>query len=246
MLKIENVSLELPVVAPDLKYFKKALLKSILDRKFSIANNTVLVSALKNVSLNFNEGQTIGIIGPNGSGKTTLLRLISGIAKPTTGEVTVEGIVAPILSTGIGVQEHATGYENIELILLQLGLSKSKISEISPEIVEFCELGDFMFLPLNTYSTGMKTRLLFSILTSFSPDIVAMDEIISTGDLNFQNKASKRLREYFQKIKLAIVASHDIGWVEENCDAVVLMNNGEVVNFGSPALVCKQFREMCF
>ena len=200
MLKLDNVSLDLPVIAPDLKYFKKAMLQSIVDRKFSVAKNTILVSALRNVSLTFHEGQTVGIIGPNGSGKTTLLRLISGIAKPSAGKVIVNGVVAPILSTGIGVQEHATGYENIELILLQLGLSKRRILEISPEIVEFCELGHFMFLPLNTYSTGMKTRLLFAILTSFSPDIVAMDEIISTGDLNFQNKASNRLREYFQQI----------------------------------------------
>ena len=209
-------------------------MKSILNPRFSLSNGQLSVNILSDISLTFNSGDRVAIIGPNGSGKTTFLRLISGILAPTSGKMTIDGRVFPLLSAGIGVEELATGYENIRLILLHLGVDEVDIDHVTSNVEEFCELGDFIHMPFNTYSAGMRTRLIFGSLTCMASDIVAMDEVISTGDLLFHAKAKRRFNQFFEKIKLVVTATHDLNWAQENCNKAVLLMDGKVVKEGRP------------
>ncbi|MBP2242350.1 ABC-type polysaccharide/polyol phosphate transport system ATPase subunit [Cytobacillus eiseniae] len=188
--------------------------------------------ALKDVSFKIQKGDSFAIIGSNGSGKSTLLKIISGIFKPTTGKVEVNGSIAPLIELGAGFDMELTARENIFLNGAVLGYSKKFILEKYDEIISFSELHNFVDVPLKNFSSGMVARLGFSIATMVQPDILIVDEILSVGDYSFQEKCEKRMKEMTDNGTTLILVSHSIEQVKKVCNNAVLIREGELVTIG--------------
>ena len=197
--------------------------------------------AVRNVYLDIPHGSTVGIIGENGAGKSTLLKLLTGITKPTTGTVSVQGRVASLLELGAGFHPEFSGRENIYLNCSILGMSDEEIDERYQSIVDFSELGDFIERPVKTYSSGMYVRLGFSVAASVNPDIFIIDEALSVGDEHFKGKCTNRLNEFRDQGKTIVFVSHDMGAVKSMCQWVVLMDKGEVLEQGTSEKVADQY-----
>ncbi len=192
-----------------------------------------MVQALNGVSFTVNHGDRLALVGHNGAGKTTLLRVLAGIYEPAYGSVKVEGTIAPLFDISLGMEMEATGYDNILLRGLYLGLSKHEIRQRAPEIAEFTELGEFLNLPLRTYSLGMRMRLGFAVSTAIEPDVLLLDEGLSAGDASFMAKANARLKEFWDKAAIIVLASHSEWLMREVCDKAILIEHGQVQYFGS-------------
>jgi ABC-type polysaccharide/polyol phosphate transport system ATPase subunit len=205
------------------------------------AETTDTYWALRNVSLSVDEGQTLGIIGGNGAGKTTLLRTIAGVFAPDEGEIVTNGDVSPLMSLGVGFDPGLSGRHNIYLNAAYLGLSKEKTERLVPEIIEFAELKEFIDRPVRTYSSGMKVRLGFAIATNINPDILLLDEVMSVGDADFQEKSQRRMDEMLEQSRVIVVATHNMQFVEENCDKAVYLNDGHVAEAGDPGTVVEAY-----
>jgi len=197
--------------------------------------------ALKDVSFEVKRGEVLGIIGHNGAGKSTLLKVISGILKPTEGSVAVNGVVAPMLELGSGFDFDLTGRENVFLNGAILGYSEQFLKEKYEEIVEFSELGQFIDVPLRNYSSGMVARLAFSVATVVRPDILIVDEVLSVGDADFQEKSKKRMLELMGGGTTVLFVSHSLGQIREMCDRVLWLEHGEMKTIGSAKAVCKAY-----
>lgn len=207
---------------------KKAVSAATGGRIAAESGEVAVVQAISGVSLEIAAGERVGLIGGNGAGKTSLLRVISGIYEPTAGALKVEGRVTSLIDVTLGMDHEATGYENILLRGLILGLSKKKIAELTPGIVEFSGLGDYLKMPVRTYSSGMVLRLAFSTVTSVQPDILLMDEWMSVGDEEFVAKAEARLREVVDKASILVLASHNQKIIEALCNVRVRLDHGQV------------------
>jgi ABC-type polysaccharide/polyol phosphate transport system ATPase subunit len=170
----------------------------------------------------------LGIIGPNGAGKTTLLKLIAGILPPTSGQLHVEGVISPLLSLRLGMEPELSGIENIRLRGTYMGRTRAEIEEKISRIIEFADLGEFIDLPLTTYSAGMTARLAFSIATSFNPDILIMDESIGAGDKQFSAKAAKRLRQFIGRSNIMLLATHNEKMIRDMCNCTFDVKTFEV------------------
>jgi ABC-type polysaccharide/polyol phosphate transport system ATPase subunit len=190
--------------------------------------------ALKNLSLTVNGGDRLGIIGLNGAGKSTLLKMMVGIYRPTSGSITVNGAITPLIELGTGFDLELSGRENIYLNGALLAHSKKEIQEREAHIIEFSELGEFIDLPIKYYSSGMLGRLAFSIATVIEPEILLVDEVFSTGDALFVNKASDRMLGLFGKSKIMILVSHSLAHIETFCNRVIVLHKGQIVNDGPP------------
>ena len=197
--------------------------------------------ALRNVYLDIARGSTVGIIGENGAGKSTLLKLLTGITRPTSGTVEVQGRVASLLELGAGFHPEFSGRDNIRLTCSVLGMSDAEIEERFPRIVEFSELGDFIDRPVKTYSSGMYVRLGFSVAASVDPDILLIDEALSVGDEHFRGKCINRLNDVRDAGKTIIFVSHDMGAVKSMCQWVVLLDKGEVLEQGTAEKVADEY-----
>lgn len=211
------------------KTFKSALLKGDLFR--SLRPDEV-VKALDNVTLDVGKGTTFGVIGENGSGKSTLLKVITGINKPTSGEVKVEGKVSALIELGAGFHPEITGRENIYINGIMLGLSRKEIDRKFKDIVKFAELEDFIDAPVKTYSSGMYMRLGFSIAINVNPDVLLVDEVLAVGDASFVPKCLDRIDDFRRRKKTILFVSHDLGTVEKICDQVAWLKNGQVQTIG--------------
>ena len=190
------------------------------------------ITALDNVSLKLKAGDRLGLIGHNGAGKSTLLRVLSGILPPTSGRVRIEGRMSALMSIHLGLDKHSTGYENIRGRARFMGLAEEEIDKQYQEIAEFSELGDYLNLPILTYSAGMRLRLAFSIATAFSPEILILDEWLSAGDEYFQQKARKRLESLIARTGIFAFASHNEKLLERMCNKALVMRQGKMVFFG--------------
>ncbi|MBI5434663.1 MAG: ABC transporter ATP-binding protein [Planctomycetes bacterium] len=197
--------------------------------------------AVRNVYLDIPPGSTVGIIGENGAGKSSLLKLLTGITRPTEGELHVNGRIASLLELGAGFHPEFSGRDNIYLNCSILGMRPDEIDERFPKIVEFSELGDFIDRPVKTYSSGMYVRLGFSVAASVDPDILMIDEALSVGDEHFRGKCLNRLNEFREKGKTLLFVSHDMGAVKSMCEHVVLMDKGEVVGQGTAEKVADEY-----
>ena len=197
--------------------------------------------ALKNVSFTVEKGSVLGIIGHNGAGKSTLLKIIAGILKPTSGSVRVRGTVVPMLELGSGFDYDLTGRENIFLNGAILGYSEAFLKEKYQEIVDFSELGRFIEVPLRNYSSGMVMRLAFSIAAMVDPDVLIVDEILSVGDAEFQEKSRARMMELMGGGTTVLFVSHSIDQVRQMCDRVLWLDHGEVRMLGDPQTVCDAY-----
>lgn len=197
--------------------------------------------ALRNVYLDVPHGSTVGIIGENGAGKSTLLKLLTGVAKPTTGTVEVYGRVASLLELGAGFHPEFSGRDNIYLNCSILGMTDQEIAERFDSIVRFSELGEFIDRPVKTYSSGMYVRLGFSVAASVDPDIFIIDEALSVGDEHFKGKCTNRLNEFRERGKTIVFVSHDMGAVKSMCQHVVLLHQGEVLEQGTAEEVADEY-----
>ena len=200
-------------------------------------------TALEHVSFEVKKGETLGLIGRNGAGKSTMLKVISGILKPTEGSVVCRGNVVPMLELGSGFDFDLTGRENIFLNGAILGYSKEFLHEKYDEIVEFSERGQFIEVPIRNYSSGMLARLAFSIATVVNPEILIVDEILSVGDADFQEKSRKRMMELMSGGTTVLFVSHSLQQIREMCDRVVWLEHGEVQMVGLTEEICNRYQE---
>ncbi len=197
--------------------------------------------AVNNLSLRIDSGERVGIIGPNGAGKSTLLHMIAGTGVPTSGHVNVEGKVTSILTLGIGLRDEVSGRENIYLDGELQGKNRKEIESQLEAIVAFAELGDFIDRPVRTYSTGMKSRLAFAMISHIDPEILLIDEALSVGDAAFSAKASKRIRQICEKGKIVVVVSHGLAAINEICSRCIWMDNGRILMDGRPDEVTRAY-----
>ena len=201
------------------------------------------VWALQDVDFSIEKGEVLGLVGANGAGKSTMLKVISGILKPTKGTVTVHGNIVPMLELGSGFDLELTGRENVFLNGAILGYSEDFLKEKYQEIVDFSELGEFIEMPLRNYSSGMITRLAFSIATVVKPDILIVDEILSVGDAAFQKKSKNRMMELMSGGTTVLLVSHSAEQITEMCSRAIWLEKGTMKMIGPAADVCRAYEE---
>lgn len=199
--------------------------------------------ALRHVNIRLAHGESLGVIGPNGAGKSTLLQVLAGIMRPSEGSVEISGAVSGLLTLGAGFDQDLSGRENILLGGAFLGLDDKVTRELMPGIVEYADLGAFIDAPIKTYSSGMRARLGFSIATAVDPDILLLDEVLSTGDATFREKSKARVIELVRSAKAVVLVTHDMNWVQEYCNRAILLELGHVVIEGEPATVVEMHLE---
>ena len=197
--------------------------------------------ALKDVSFSVKKGEVVGLIGSNGAGKSTLLKVVSGVMKPTKGKVTVNGVISPMIELGAGFDAELTARENIFLNGAILGYSKEFLESKFEEIVEFSELRDFLDVPVKNFSSGMTAKLAFSIATIVNPEILIVDEILSVGDIKFQEKSKNKMLEMIKGGTTVLYVSHSLDSIKQLCDRVIWLEHGQIVKIGDTDKICKEY-----
>lgn len=241
-ISLENVNVSFPIYHGGSRSLKKSLVfRGTGGHLATDANQRLIVEALRNLSLQIRSGDRIALVGANGAGKTTLLRVMAGIYEPAAGTVRVRGRISPMFDIGLGIDGEVSGYDNIRLRGLILGLSAREIEERIEDIAEFTELGDYLDIPVRTYSAGMLTRLTFAVATCFSPEILLMDEWILAGDASFLAKAQQRVETFIDKASILVLASHSLEICRRWCDKAVWLERGELKMFGSLEEVLGEF-----
>ncbi|MGM5024423.1 ABC transporter ATP-binding protein [Tardiphaga sp. 367_B4_N1_1] len=241
-LSLKNVSVSFPIYHGGSRSLKKSLLfRSSGGQLASDASQRITVEALRNVSLGFRTGDRVALIGNNGAGKTTLLRVLAGIYEPVSGEVRSRGRISPMFDISLGIDGDISGYDNIRLRGLILGLSAKEIEERMEDITAFTELGDYLDIPVRTYSSGMMTRLTFAVATCFEPEILLMDEWIVAGDAGFLVKAQHRIENFVEKAGILVLASHSTEICKRWCNKAVWMERGEVKLTGDIDMVLDSY-----
>ena len=190
-------------------------------------------NVLENINFKVYPGDIVGIIGANGAGKSTLLKTIAGLIPINAGKIILKGH-HQLLSPGLGIRNELSGRENIYLAGCFLGLKRKEVDKIIDEIIEFSELGEFIEQPFKFYSDGMKSRLIFSIATSIAPEILMLDELLSAGDIKFQEKAAKRMDELIERAKAVIVVTHSLSFVSQKCNKALFISKGKLKYYGNP------------
>ena len=230
LIRAESIVVEFPIYGTRHRSLKHAFIRTatggLLARD---AAERIVVRALDGLTFSFHEGDRVGIIGHNGSGKTTLLRVLTGAYEPVSGSIEIRGRVASMLSVNLGMDMEATGYENIFLRAAVMGLKPAEVRPLVDEICEFSELGDYLEMPLRTYSSGMAMRLMFAISTCIPADIILMDEWLSVGDSAFSEKAQRRLQRLLGQAKILVVASHDGQLIRNNCNKIMRLDHGTLI-----------------
>lgn len=217
------------------EYFIKLLKRQLFFKDFIAVND---------ISFEIKKGEVFGIVGTNGSGKSTTLKMISGILKPTSGKIQINGNIAPLIELGAGFDGELTARENIYLNGAVLGYSKKYIDEHFDQIVDFAELRDFLDIPIKNYSSGMVARIAFAIATVITPDILIVDEILSVGDFLFQEKCEKRINELMEGGTTIVIVSHTIAQIERLCDRVMWIEKGDLKMVGDTAEVCEAYKNI--
>lgn len=236
---VDNVSMKFNLSKEKVDSLKDYIIKSI---KKEIKYNEFW--ALQNVSFTVEKGDRVGILGLNGAGKSTLLKVIAGVFKPTEGSVTKHGKMVPLLELGAGFDQQYTGRENIYLYGAMLGYSKEFIDEKYDEIVKFSELKDFIDVPIKNYSSGMKSRLGFSIATVVSPKILILDEVLSVGDAKFRKKSEKKVLSMFDSGVTVLFVSHSLAQVQRICNKAMILEKGKLIAYGDIDEISEQYEKM--
>lgn len=230
-ISLRNCGLALPVYGSSSQSLKKKAISAATGGRIAASSGEItVVHALRDVSLEIKAGDRVGLVGHNGSGKTSMLRMLAGVYEPTSGALRIEGRVTSLIEVTLGMDFEATGYENIRLRGLILGLSKSRIAELTPKIVEFSGLGDYLSMPVRTYSSGMVLRLAFATVTCIQPDVLLMDEWINVGDAEFVAKAESRLSEVIDNASILVLASHNTSIIEHTCNVKIRLDRGQIVD----------------
>ncbi|MEB0055538.1 ABC transporter ATP-binding protein [Variovorax sp. LG9.2] len=228
-ISLKNVSVNFPIYGAGANSFKKTLAASVTGGRFGKETGIAVVQALSEINLELKSGDRLGLIGHNGAGKSTLLRTLAGIYEPSSGDFSRVGSVASLIDPSLGIEADATGMENIMLRGLVMGLSKREVDQLLPGISDFSGLGDYLAMPVRTYSTGMMMRLAFSISTSVKADILLMDEWLSVGDAEFTEKAEQRMKDMVAGSGILILASHSPDLIAKECNRVARLEHGRLI-----------------
>jgi ABC-type polysaccharide/polyol phosphate transport system ATPase subunit len=244
-ISLHDVSVSFPIYDGVSRSLKNRIVTASTGGHITAGSGqATVVRALNEITFTLEHSDRLALIGHNGAGKTTLLRVIAGIYTPMRGRVRRVGKVAPLFDTGFGMDPEATGYENIRLRGLYLGLSKKEIDDRIDEIADFAELGSFLGMPLRTYSAGMQTRLAFAVSTSMDPEILLLDEQIGAGDAAFMAKASRRLEDLVARSGILVLASHSDDAVRRFCTKGLLLEQGSVKFAGSAEEALEAYRTL--
>ena len=219
-----------------------------LKEAFSFRNSCFHTEfyALKNITFDVEEGEIIGIMGRNGAGKSTLLKIITGVLQPTFGSVNISGRISSLLELGAGFNPEYSGIDNIYFYGTIMGLTHTDITSKINDILEFAEIGDYVYQPVKTYSSGMFARLAFSCAINVEPDVLIVDEILSVGDIRFQSKCFKKFREFKEKGVTILYVGHDISTMRSFCDRCIWLNQGEIVDMGDPTYISAKYVEFMY
>ncbi|CAB0631087.1 ABC transporter ATP-binding protein [Corynebacterium diphtheriae] len=236
-----NACVDFPIFDAKSRSMKKAFLGAAGGAIGRNKDNTVVVEALRDVNLHLREGDRIGLVGHNGAGKSTLLRLLSGIYEPTRGSAHVRGRVAPVFDLGVGMDPEISGYENIVIRGLFLDQTRKQMKQKMDEIAEFTELGDYLSMPLRTYSTGMRIRLALGVVTSIEPEILLLDEGIGAVDAAFMAKARERLSDLVKRSGILVFASHSNDFLVQLCDSALWVDHGTIRQAGPVADIVEAY-----
>jgi ABC-type polysaccharide/polyol phosphate transport system ATPase subunit len=244
-IKLDDVCVDLPIYNSRGRSLKSTILAQTIGGRVSDDRDqsVVVIRALNRVTLHLDHGARVALIGANGAGKTTLLRVMAKLYPPTRGVVEVIGQTACLTDLNAGMDTEATGYENIEMRGVLLGLTRQQIAKVVPDVAEFTELGDYLKLPIRCYSQGMMLRLAFGISTAIRPDIIILDEIISVGDQGFAEKAYDRLNSLIDAASILVLASHDSKIITDLCSSAIWLSQGGVVDQGPTAAVLERYAE---
>jgi ABC-type polysaccharide/polyol phosphate transport system ATPase subunit len=230
-ITLRDVTIAFPIFSSQTRSIRTAVFAR-LGGTLLAHNDTVIVRALVNISLDLADGDRLGLVGSNGAGKTTFLRVVYGVYAPLAGEAVVEGKVSSFTDIGLGMDPEATGWQNIIFRCVFLGLTFAEARALAPSVGEFSELGAYLDLPVRTYSTGMFVRLAFAISTAVQPDIVVMDEMIAAGDEGFIDKAQKRIADLLERTRILVLASHSQPVIRNFCNKVLWLERGRVKMLG--------------
>jgi ABC-type polysaccharide/polyol phosphate transport system ATPase subunit len=235
MARIEarNVSIEFPIYNVSARSFKKQFLRMATGGAVTKdSNEHVIVNALNHITVTIEHGDRVGLIGHNGAGKSTALRLLAGIYEPTRGQILIDGHVSPMLDIMQGIEGESTGYENIYMRGTLLGLTRAEIKAQANEIAELTGLGDYLAMPLRTYSSGMMVRLAFAISASIKPEILLIDEIFGAGDAEFMQRAREKMISLLNQSSIVVMANHSNDILKEFCNKAILLDGGKIKFFG--------------
>jgi ABC-type polysaccharide/polyol phosphate transport system ATPase subunit len=244
-IKLERVSVDFPVYNARNRSLKTEIFRRTVGGNIkSSDDNHVSVMALRDINLHLEDGDRVGLVGRNGAGKSTLLRVLSGVYEPPVGRVEIKGTISALTDIMMGMDPEATGYENILLRSIFMGISVAQARANVADIEEFTGLGNFLTLPMRSYSTGMMLRLAFAISTAITPEILIMDEVIGAGDAAFFAKAEARLNKMIGATRILVVASHMDTMLQRLCNKAILMDGGRLRMFGPVDEVIAGYREL--
>src|SRR5947207_14498175 len=236
-LRVEKVSKQYRIYERPGDRLKESLTRGLVRRHQEFW-------ALRDVDFEIEAGTTVGIVGPNGCGKSTLLQIISGTLAPTHGDVWHEGRISALLELGAGFDAEFTGAENVSMNASLLGLSRRETEALFPQIERFAEIGEFLYQPVKTYSSGMYVRLAFAIASSVEPDILIVDEALAVGDAVFQHRCLRRIKELHERGTTVLFVSHDAAAVRALCSRALLLNHGRMIADGAPADVLNRYQDI--
>lgn len=239
---LKDLSVDIPIFNSQGRSLKKAVLGFTTGGKIGLTEaGKTIIRSLDNINLEINSNEKVGLIGHNGAGKSTLLRVLGKVYSPSSGIANISGSVGSLIDISLGIDSEATGLENIYLRAALLEIPKKKVDQELDDIIEFTQLGEFIDMPVRTYSTGMHMRLAFAVSTMISPDILLMDEWLSVGDLEFQSKAEQRLNNLIERANILVIASHSRQLIERCCTRVIWLEHGSIKMDGHPKTVCEQY-----
>lgn len=240
MIKVEHVSMRFNLSSEKTDNLKEFVIKKI---KGELKKDNEFW-ALKDVNFTLYQGERLGLLGLNGAGKSTLLKTVAGVYKPTEGKVIRHGVIAPLLELGAGFEKEYSARENVYLYGAVLGYSRDFLNERFDDIIEFSGLWDFVDVPIKNYSSGMKSRLGFSICTAVNPDILILDEVLSVGDRKFKKKSEKRVQDLIDKGCTVLFVSHNLEQVQRICDKAMILDSGRLIAYGDVDEVAQKYEEM--
>lgn len=230
-----KISLSYPIFGADTQSLKRDVLNITTGGRLKLNSGAITqVNALKNVSFELKDGDKVGLIGHNGSGKSSLLKVLSGVYAPNEGSLDIQGQISSLIDINVGVQHNLSGYENIRIRGLIMGYDADTIERIIEDVTEFSELGNYLAMPVKTYSSGMQVRLAFAMSTAISPDILLIDEVIGAGDARFLQKAKERMARVIMNSNILLLASHSDDIIREFCNKAILLEHGEIKLCGTP------------
>ena len=241
-IEFNNVCVDFPIYDAKGRSFKKRLIQVATGGQLGEDHQgQVVVRALEGITFTFKDGDRVGLLGHNGAGKSTLLRLLCGVYEPSSGSALIDGEIGSLIDISLGIDPDATGRENIYFRGGLLGMKRSEITAQINDIIDFSELGDFVDVPLRTYSTGMHMRLAFAVSTIVRPEIILMDEWLSVGDEGFKQKAEARIAELVQSTNILVIASHSRELILHTCNRAIWLVHGKIRMDGNPLDVCNAY-----